>query len=60
MQDYLIAFTPLLICVVAVVVGLPIGLYFASRERAEQAARQGEGTVSAPVRSSPAQSANRS
>jgi hypothetical protein len=56
MQEYLIAFTPLLIGAVAVVIGLPIGLYFASRERAEQAAKQGNGMISGRVRPSPSAS----
>jgi len=56
MQDYLIAFTPLLIGAIAIVVGLPIGLYFASQERAEQAAKQGNQIISGPVRSSPSAS----
>lgn len=37
--DIIIALTPLWLGIIAVVVGLPVGLYFAKRERAEREAR---------------------
>jgi hypothetical protein len=39
MQGYFVAFAPLLLAVVALAIGLPVGLHFAAQERAERPAQ---------------------